>query len=221
MGRSKTQKFIDNEASSNVIQPGKTLYEKISGNWNKSYFNNENDIVIELACGKGEYTIGLAQHFPGKNFIGIDIKGARIWSGSQKAQELKLNNVAFLRIHIQNLENHFKKNEISEIWIIHPDPRPKKSDERRRLTNNRFLDMYKRLIKSGGIVRLKTDNDLLYDYTLQTLKQRNDVEIVDTTENLYTSELNSEHFDINTKYEQKFSAEGHLIKYLKFYFQKQ
>lgn len=220
MGRSKTQKFIDNEASSNVIQPGKTLYEKISGNWNKSYFNNENDIVIELACGKGEYTIGLAQHFPGKNFIGIDIKGARIWSGSQKAQELKLNNVAFLRIHIQNLENHFKKNEISEIWIIHPDPRPKKSDERRRLTNNRFLDMYKRLIKSGGIVRLKTDNDLLYDYTLRTLKQRNDVEIVDSTENLYASELNSEHFDINTKYELRFSAEGYLIKYLKFYFQK-
>jgi len=220
VGRSKTQKFIDNEASSNVIQPGKTLYEKISGNWNKSYFNNENDIVIELACGKGEYTIGLAQHFPGKNFIGIDIKGARIWSGSQKAQELKLNNVAFLRIHIQNLENHFKKNEISEIWIIHPDPRPKKSDERRRLTNNRFLDMYKRLIKSGGIVRLKTDNDLLYDYTLRTLKQRNDVEIVDSTENLYASELNSEHFDINTKYELRFSAEGYLIKYLKFYFQK-
>ena len=220
MGRSKTQKFIDNEASSNVIQPGKTLYEKISGNWNKSYFNNENDIVVELACGKGEYTIGLAQHFPGKNFIGIDIKGARIWSGSQKAQELKLNNVAFLRIHIQNLEKYIKKNEISEIWIIHPDPRPKKSDERRRLTNNRFLDMYKRLIKSGGIVRLKTDNDLLYDYTLRTLKQRNDVEIVDSTENLYASELNSEHFDINTKYELRFSAEGYLIKYLKFYFQK-
>ena len=134
MGRSKSKKFEDNNARRNVIQPGKELFNDIKGNWNKLYFKNQNDIVLELACGRGEYTVGLAQIFQEKNFIGIDIKGSRIWSGSSKAIENKLENVAFLRIHIQNLNQYFEEDEAAGIWIIHPDPRPKKSDQHRRAT---------------------------------------------------------------------------------------
>ncbi len=218
MGRSKTTKFADNKANRHVIQPDKPLFGKLCGRWSDKYFNNDHDIVLELACGRGEYTIGLARRFPDRNFIGIDIKGARIWTGSQHALNENLLNAAFLRVHIQNLAEHFGPHEVSEIWIIHPDPRPKSSDERRRLTCTRFLDMYKQLIKPGGFLRLKTDNTGLYQYTLDVLQGRPDVHIHDATDDLYNSPLLAEHYNIKTKYEQEFLAEGNMIKYIKFSF---
>ncbi len=218
MGRGKTSKFADNNANINVIQDGKPFYSEIKGKWNQLYFKNQNDIVLELACGRGEYTTGLAERFPDKNYIGIDIKGARIWTGSQYASKAGLNNVAFLRTHIQNLENFFVVNEISEIWIIHPDPRPKDSDERRRITNNRFLHLYQKIIKPGGSIRLKTDNTGLYNYSLETLQYRSDVTILDFTEDLYNSKMLPEHHTIKTRYEQEFTAEGNMIKCIKFSF---
>ena len=217
MGKGKLLKFADNEASGNVIQSGNEFYESCKGNWSK-FFKNENPIVIELACGRGEYTTGLASEYKNKNFIGIDIKGARIWKGSQMAQKEGLLNVAFLRTHIQNLEAFFEEEEISEIWIIHPDPRPKDGDERRRITNHRFMDIYKLLIAPGGIIRFKTDNTQLYQYTLATLNDRKDVHISDFTEDLYKSKMNEEHHGIRTRYEEEFTAEGQMIKCIKFSF---
>jgi len=215
MGRGKLLKFKDNDANENVIQDGKPSFNSIKGCW-KDHFGNSNPIVLELACGRGEYTIGLGSIYPGKNYIGVDIKGARIWNGSQMAIENGLSNAAFLRTHIQNLENFFEENEISEIWIIHPDPRPKDSDERRRITNNRFLDMYKRLMKPDGIIQFKTDNTNLYEYTLETLKNRLDISIIDYTADLYRSDMNPDHHGIKTRYEEEFTSAGQMIKGIKF-----
>ncbi len=211
-------KFADNEANINVIQEGKPLFNKIRGRWNEAYFKNQNDIALELACGRGEYTTGLATLFPKKNFIGIDIKGARIWTGSQYAAKMGLRNVGFLRTNIQNIDDFFSENEISEIWIIHPDPRPKDSDERRRITNNRFLNLYKKIIKLRGLLHLKTDNTELYEYSLETLDNRQDIHILSYTDDLYHSKMMAEHYNINTRYEQEFTAEGNMIKYIKFSF---
>lgn len=218
MGRGKLLKFEDNTNSRNVIQYGKPLFQSIKGNWSE-YFGNTNPLVMELACGRGEYSTGLAKEFPLKNFVGVDIKGARIWNGSQFASRNELTNVAFLRTHIQNLEDHFEDDEVSEIWIIHPDPRPKDSDERRRMTNNRFLDMYKKLISPGGIIRFKTDNTVLYEFTLETLRGRSDVLIDDHTDDLYQSDMHLEHHGIITKYEDEFTSDGHMIKSIKFSFE--
>ena len=216
MGRSKSKKFEDNDIRRNVIQPGKELFEVIKGNWNELYFQNRNEIVLELACGRGEYTVGLAREFPERNFIGVDIKGSRIWKGSSIAIDERLDNVAFLRIHIQNLENFFADNEIAEIWIVHPDPRPKISDRHRRLTNPRFLEIYKKLVTPGGIIRLKTDNTGFYEYSLEVLRDRNDIKDLDFTNDLYQSPLNAENHGIRTRYEEEFTAGGHKIKYLKY-----
>jgi len=218
MGRNKIQRYADNDARSNVIQPGKEIFEKVKGNWNNIYFKNSHDIVLELACGRGEYTVSLAKEFPNQNFIGIDLKGIRIWKGSGQAIEQKLNNVGFLRTHIHNLETYFENDEVSQIWIVHPDPRPKKSDAHRRLTHPRFLEIYKKLLKPGGIIRLKTDNTTLYQYSLEILKDRKDIQNLAHTDDLYSSPLLAEHFGIKTRYEKEFTAEGHKIKYLKFIF---
>lgn len=217
MGRKKLPRFADNEKAFNVIQPGKPLYENIKGKWNSDFFKNEKPIVLELGCGRGEYTVGLARHFPEKNFIGTDIKGSRIWKGSQVAIEENLENVAFLRTYIQNIHEHFAANEVSEIWITFPDPRPRESDERRRMTHPRFLAMYQQIIKPEGIIHLKTDNRPLFEYTLAVLK---DIEIKDLeyTFDLYSSPMNQEHFGIKTTYEAKFTELGYDINYLKFRF---
>lgn len=218
MGRGKSLKFADNDARHNIIQSGKELFENVKGHWRDQYFKNRNDVILELACGRGEYTVGLARRFPERNYIGIDIKGARIWNGSGIAERENLSNVAFLRVHIQNIEDHFAREEVNEIWIVHPDPRPKKSDRHRRLTHPRFLEIYKNIIAAEGIVRLKTDNTGLYEYTLEVLRERNDIRKLEFTDDLYKSRLYSEHFGIKTRYEEEFTAEGHDIKYLKFSF---
>lgn len=214
----KLERFKIIEERENVIEPTKPLYQTIKGSWRTSYFKNESPITLELACGRGEYTVGLAKIFSDKNFIGVDIKGERIWKGSTYATEEKLNNVAFLRTQILLIENFFKEGEIDEIWLTFPDPRPRKRDIKRRLTSPRFIEMYKKLVKPGSFIRLKTDNTKLYEYTLEEMQSRTDITDFKYTADLYNSELRPECFDIKTRYEQEFAAKGEKIKYLRFRF---
>lgn len=216
--RRKLERFAENARRANIIEPDKPLFETIKGQWNEVQFKNENPLTIELACGRGEYTVGLAQHTDKSNFIGIDIKGDRIWKGSGQAIEEGLDHVAFLRTHILELHNFFEINEVSEIWLTFPDPRPKDRDEKRRLTHPRFLEKYKAILKPEGWFRFKTDNTDLFDYTLEILAQRDDILDMEYTKDLYESSLQDEHFGIKTRYEKKFSEAGEKIKYLKFKF---
>jgi tRNA (guanine-N7-)-methyltransferase len=214
----KQERFKIIEERENVIEPTKPLYQTIKGSWRTSYFKNESPITLELACGRGEYTVGLAKIFSNKNFIGVDIKGERIWKGSTWATEEKLNNVAFLRTQILLIENFFREGEVDEIWLTFPDPRPRKRDIKRRLTSPRFIELYKKLVKPGSFVRLKTDNTQLYEYTLEEMQTRNDITDFKYTSDLYNSDLREECFDIKTRYEQEFAAKGEKIKYLRFRF---
>lgn len=201
----------------NVVEPTKASYQQVKGRWSE-FFGNDNPITVELACGRGEYTVGLAQLFGTRNYIGVDIKGERIWKGSTQAKELGLSNVAFLRTQILSIENFFATNEIDEIWLTFPDPRPRKRDIKRRLTSPRFIEMYKRMLKPDSYVRLKTDNTVLFEYTLELLKQRPEVEGLEYTFDIYNSTLRAECFDIKTRYELEFASKGESIKYLKFRF---
>ncbi len=211
----KLERFSIISERENVLQPGKELYFQVKGKWNEIYFKNNNPISIELACGRGEYTIGLANRFPDRNYIGVDIKGDRLWKGSTLAVEQNLNNVAFLRTQILLIENFFESGEVDEIWLTFPDPRPRKIDVRRRLTNSRFLIMYKSLLKPGGYFRFKTDNTDLFEYTLEEIQNRSDITDLKFTNDLYSSDLRDECFDIKTKYEEMFAAKGEKIKYLR------
>lgn len=214
MARRKLHRFEFNANAQNVIERGKELYTSIKGKWREKYFKNDNPIVLELACGKGEYSVGLAKVFPNKNFIGIDIKGDRISRGSKNALDAGLTNVAFLRTPINYLEEFFEANEVDEIWIIHPDPQPRDKEEKKRLTFPKFLELYKKILKSGGMLNLKTDNHPLYLYSIETL-QNADYQIISTTEDLYNSDLNNEHFGIETHYEKLFVSRGYKINFIK------
>ncbi len=218
--KSKLKRFEIIASRDNVIEPGKDIYEKVKGHWKELYFGNNNPLTIELACGRGEYSVGLARKFPDKSFIGVDVKGDRLWKGSTWAFEENLKNVGFLRTQILNIESFFEENEVDEIWLTFPDPRPRKRDIKRRLTSPRFLDMFKKIMKHEGWFRFKTDNSGLFDYTLEELNLRKDILDLQFTHDLYESDLQAECFDIKTRYEEIFSAEGHKIKYLKFRFDK-
>lgn len=214
----KQERFKIIEERLNVIEPSKPIYEAIKGKWRADYFKNQNSITLELACGRGEYTIALGKLFPARNYIGVDIKGERIWKGSTRAVEENLQNVAFLRTHILMIENFFEPGEVDEIWLTFPDPRPKKRDIKRRLTSPRYLDLYKKLTNSGSYIRFKTDNTPLFEYTLEEIKARQDIDDLRYTFDVYNSELRSECFDIKTKYEEEFASLGEKIKYLRFRF---
>jgi tRNA (guanine-N7-)-methyltransferase len=218
MSRRKLVRFAENEQNPNVIQFGKPIFEEIKGNWNEKQFENQNPIVVELACGRGEFTVGLGRVFTDQNFIGVDIKGSRIWKGSSTATEEGIHNVSFLRTQIQQLEKFFAEGEISELWITFPDPYPREGDEKRRLTSPRFLEMYKQMLKSGGIVHFKTDNTDLFNYSLELVQSREDIDVIGFTSDFYQSEWKDDHFGIKTKYEKMFSDKGEKIKYLKFRF---
>lgn len=218
MSRRKLVRFAENEQNLNVIQFGKPIFEEIKGNWNEKQFLNQNPIVVELACGRGEFTVGLGRVFTDQNFIGVDIKGSRIWKGSSTATEEGIHNVAFLRTQIQQLEQFFAEGEISELWITFPDPYPREGDEKRRLTSPRFLEMYKPMLKAGGIIHFKTDNTDLFNYSLELVQSREDIEVIGFTSDFYHSEWKDDHFGIKTKYEKMFSEKGEKIKYLKFRF---
>jgi len=216
--RAKQTRFSHNQTADNVIQAGKPLFEKIRGNWHSLYFDNSNPITLELACGYGEYTTGLAKIYPERNFVGVDIKGDRLWQGSVVAIEENLSNVAFLRSLVHDLGDFFAKDEVSEIWLTFPDPRPKNKDERRRLTGKRFIELYKETLKPGGWLRFKTDDAGLFEYTLLELEARNDIVDLEFTYDLAGSEMLAEHYGIITRYEQMFTEQAGTIKYLKFRF---
>jgi tRNA (guanine-N7-)-methyltransferase len=214
----KQERFRIIEERTNVIEPSKPIYQTIKGKWLDEHFKNQQPITVELACGRGEYSIGLGKLFPERNFVGVDIKGERIWKGSTLALENNLPNVAFLRTQILLIENFFSEGEIDEIWITFPDPRPRKRDIKRRLTSPRFLDVYKKLLKPNGVMRLKTDNTSLFEYTLEELQNRNDITDLEFTRDVYESSLRPECFDIKTRYEEEFTGKGEKIKYLRFRF---
>ncbi|MFM2428699.1 MAG: hypothetical protein RL012_583 [Bacteroidota bacterium] len=215
--RKKLQRFADNTQRRNIIEPGKTSYVRLKGKWRTDYFNNQHDLVVELGCGKGAYTLGLAQQFPHKNFVGVDIKGDRLWVGSSYALDHELNQVAFLRTKIEQLDQHFAPGELSELYIPFPDPRPRDRDEKRRLTSPRFLALYCQLLQPGGFVHFKTDDAALFSYTLAVLRAQAVSSLV-YTEDLYQSEWLAAHYGIQTAYEQQFLAQGASIKYLRFAF---
>ena len=219
MGRKKLERFQDNAERYNVVQDGKANFGNLIGKWRREHFKNDNNLVVELGCGRGEYTIGLGEKMPGTNFVGVDIKGARIWVGSSYAIENGMDNVAFLRTQIELLDKHFGENEINEIWVTFPDPRPKDKEEKKRLTAPRHMEVYKRLLKKDGWLKFKTDNTFLFDYTLE-LFQEGQVQVKNLvhTHDLYNSEFMDEHFGVKTKYEKLFYDKGENIKYLKFQF---
>ncbi|SIQ91730.1 tRNA (guanosine(46)-N7)-methyltransferase TrmB [Pontibacter lucknowensis] len=215
MGRSKLAKFAAIAERENVIEPEGELYGQLKGKWRDEFFENDKPLILEIGCGRGEYTVGMARLFPDKNFLGLDIKGARIWKGSSLAEEEDLHNVAFLRTFIENLEDNFAEGEVDEIWVTFPDPRPKDRDIKRRLTSPRFLDLYAKILKPGGILHLKTDNQMLFDYTLEVLQERNPKELL-YTHDLYNSDLQEHTMGIYTTYEKRYLAEGITIKYLQY-----
>lgn len=215
MSRKKLQHYQFSANADNVIEMGKPLYTTVKGKWNEVYFKNEGEIVLELACGKGEYTVGMGKMFPDKNFIGMDIKGDRIARGSLMATEALLNNVAFLRAGIQYSDEFFARNELDEIWLIHPDPQVRDRDESKRLTNPDFLDSYARYLRPDGLFCLKTDSSFLYDYTMRVISAMKNYQVIDHTHDLYNSPLLSDHFDVKTHYEKIFVSKGHSIKYIK------
>ncbi len=187
----------------------------LKGNWNKDFFKNDLPIVLELGCGRGEYSVGLAERHPEKNFIGVDIKGNRIWFGAKHALDYNLNNIGFLRTRIDFIEKCFAENEIDEIWITFPDPQPQKPRERKRLTGQRFLDRYFQFLKPNGIIHLKTDNEPFYDYSLEIAKANN-MQIIFNTNDLYKNcpENREELINIKTYYESLFTSKGFNICYL-------
>jgi tRNA (guanine-N7-)-methyltransferase len=196
----------------NVIQHPKHFFENCRGKWMSDYFKNSNPIVLEIGCGRGEYTNGLGKLFPSKNFIGVDIKGDRLAAGGRQAEVMQLTNVAFLRIQIQFIEDFFLPNEIDEIWITFPDPRMKDRDEKKRLTFPFYLEKYLRLLKPGGIIHLKTDSSEFFEYSLAQF-QAYQLQSLAETKDLYTSIWNEDHFGIKTRFEKIWFDKGYTINY--------
>ncbi len=215
MGKDKLRRFAEIAVFENVIEleDGK----KLKGKWSEDHFKNNNPVVLELGCGKGEYTVNLARLFPDINFVGLDYKGNRIWRGAKTALEEGISNVAFLRIQIENLLDYFTEKEVLEIWITFPDPQPQISREKKRLTSPRFLNMYHSILQDGGLVHLKTDSDSLYLYTLEKISQLG-CKLDINTPDLYNSEFADEVLSIKTYYEKKYLAHNKNINYLKFTF---
>jgi len=220
--KNKLKRFIENESFDNVIQPSRDDLIKFNfvfrGKWKKKVFKNSNPIVLELGCGKGEYTVNLAKLNPNKNYVGIDIKGARFWRGAKTATEEKLENVFFLRTQIELLDFIFEKNEIDEIWLTFPDPQIKVQRRKHRLTNTKFLSIYKNILNDSGIIHLKTDSEFLHGYTLGKLEEMSINSIV-SNHDIYKN-LNApvEATQIQTHYEKIYLNEGKKITYLNFKF---
>lgn len=236
MGKNKLARWTELGSYPNVIQPaivdivyssgvypegavtlGNIMVKDhpVKGKWNETIFRNNNPIVLELGCGRGEYTTGLAERFPGKNFIGIDIKGARMWKGARTSNEKKLVNAAFLRTRIEFINSFFGENEADEIWVTFPDPHVGARNANKRLTSPWYLNLYKPVLKDKGIIHLKTDNAELHRYT-RKVAENNSLRILFSTEDLYSENLPDEILSIRTHYEQMFLATGLKITYLAF-----
>lgn len=225
MAKHKLKQFAELETFANVYHHVQTQKEvqdfAIRGLWLKEHFKNTNPLVLELGCGKGEYTTAMAAAFKDKNFVGVDLKGNRLWTGAKTAIAEQMNNAAFLRTRIENIVTAFASQEVDEIWITFPDPQPTEKRTKKRLTALPFLKRYQQILKPGGILHLKTDSTLLYEFTMELLQQQG-FEILLHTNNLYAAPqgfLGPHHdllFSTRTHYEKKFSAMGFNINYIRF-----
>ena len=218
--KNKLKRFKENETFANVFQP--TREEVVSGNfalkgkWNADFFENDHPLILELGCGKGEYSVGLAERFPDKNFIGIDVKGARFWRGAKTAVETGMANVAFLRSQIELIDDLFAAGEVDEIWITFPDPQIKYKRTKHRMTNSEFLQLYKKILKPDGVVNLKTDSEFMHGYTLGLLHGEGH-EVLYANHNIYKNEgAPSEVTEIQTFYEQQYLEINKAITYIRF-----
>ena len=218
--KNKLKRFRENETFDNVIQPSRENLTNrefpLKGNWKKDFFRNDHPIVLELGCGKGEYSVGLAKKYPEKNFIGVDIKGARFWRGAKTALEEDLTNVGFLRAQIELIDEAFAENEVSEIWITFPDPQIKYKRTKHRLTNSEFLQKYKNILEPEGTVHLKTDSEFMHGYTLGLLHGQGH-EILYAHHDAYSNEYSPEFVTgIQTFYEKQYLEKGKPITYIHF-----
>lgn len=211
MGKNKLKKFSEYETFSNTYD----ARNQLKGQWSEKVFGNNNPITLELACGRGEYTVGLAEMYPDRNFIGVDVKASRMWQGAKYALEKGLKNVAFIRIQIDFLNEFFETGEVDEIWITFPDPQPQKTREKQRLTSPKFLTKYLELLGKGHVVNLKTDSDFLLNYTLQTIQDK-DILIRELLLDIDQKEDLQDELKIRTYYERLWREKGIVIKYLKF-----
>ena len=211
MGKNKLKKFAEMETFSNVFQPP---YKPMAGYWRETYFQNDHPIVLELGCGRGEYTVGLAERYPDKNFIGVDIKGARMWAGAKQAIEKRLQNVAFLRTNIECIAGFFAPNEVAELWLTFSDPQMKKATK--RLTSTYFMERYRKFLVDGGLIHVKTDSNFLATYT-KYMVEKNGLPLLRCTFDLYAEQdVDSSLTDIRTYYEGMWLERGIPIKYLQF-----
>lgn len=218
--KNKLKRFKENETFNNVFQPTRSdLVEgsyELKGNWRQQFFNNNNPLVLELGCGKGEYSVELAKKYPDKNFIGIDIKGARFWRGAKTAIEENIKNVAFLRTQIELIEFAFDENEVDEIWITFPDPQIKYKRTKHRMTNSEFLKRYKKVLKPEGIINLKTDSEFMHGYTLGLLHGEGH-NVLYANHNVYKQEGSPEEVtSIQTFYESQYLEQNKPITYIRF-----
>lgn len=215
MGKNKLKKFGEMATFHNVFQYPFAELQKgpfpMKGKWNAEVFKNDNPIVLELGCGKGEYAVGMAKKFADRNFIGVDIKGARMWTGAKQSVEEGISNVAFLRTSIELIASFFEPGEVSEIWITFPDPQMQKVNK--RLTSTRFMQLYRQILKDGGLVHLKTDSPFLYAYT-DAMVRLNGFTTEVNTDDLYHSGLADDILEIRTFYERQWLARGLTIKYI-------
>lgn len=218
--KNKLKRFRENETFSNVVQPTREEVVEnrfpFKGKWNKEFFKNDKPLVLELGCGKGEYSVGLAEAFPDKNFLGIDIKGARFWRGAKTALEEDLSNVGFLRSQIELIDLLFDENEVDEIWITFPDPQIKYKRTKHRLTNSEFLQKYKKILKPGGVINLKTDSEFMHGYTLGLLHGEGH-EVLHANHDVYKNEYSpKEVVGIQTFYEKQYLEQGKRITFIRF-----
>tara|TARA_R110000851_G_scaffold61343_5_gene141217 strand:- start:1010 stop:1684 length:675 start_codon:yes stop_codon:yes gene_type:complete len=220
--KNKLKRFKQNETFKNVIQPTReevfSNSLNLKGNWKQNFFKNDKPLVLELGCGKGEYSVNLARNYPNHNFLGIDIKGARFWRGAKTALEEKLDNVGFLRTQIELIDLLFEENEVDEIWITFPDPQIKYKRTKHRLTNEDFLNKYRKVLKPDGLVHLKTDSEFMHGYTLGLLHGL-DEKIEYAHHDVYgNSHSPKEVTGIQTFYEQQYLEENKKITYIRFTF---
>lgn len=218
MSVKKIQRFAEIKESKHVFEytdyQGK-IAQKPIGRWHAEIFDNSNPITLELACGKGAYTTSLARLHPERNYIGIDIKGARLWKGVKRAEEMQLNSVRFLRIYIDHLPEYFALNEVSEIWITFPDPYSRAGDRNKRLTSPRFLEMYKKILKPGGLIHFKTDDAALLEYTLHSIDSLGGT-VLKCYDDIYRQDMDDTALTIQTSFEKKHLTDNKTIKYCKF-----